>query len=81
RLEAAKAALSELAQQVSVPAENLLSPDAVRRLCWDWAPVGDTEAVVDEFLRECSARPWQRELTVPVLAQVLTTEQPESRPG
>ncbi|MGE2727946.1 HRDC domain-containing protein [Mycolicibacterium vaccae] len=73
RLEAAKAALAELSERVGVPAENLLSPDTVRRLCWDWAPVGDTEAAVDEFLQSCSARPWQRELTVPVLAQALTS--------
>ncbi|BBX17231.1 ribonuclease D [Mycolicibacterium duvalii] len=75
RLEAAKAGLTELAQQVSVPVENLLSPDVVRRLCWDWTAVADAEAAVDEFLRACSARPWQRELTVPVLAQALTSAQ------
>lgn len=76
RLESVKAALTELAQQVSVPVENLLSPDCVRRLCWDWSPVGDIEGAVDEFLRSCSARPWQRELTVPVIAQALATAQP-----
>src|ERR1700722_11647866 len=39
RLDAARTALRELSQQVSVPPENLVSPDLVRRLCWDWEDV------------------------------------------
>lgn len=73
RLEAARAELSTLAEQVSVPTENLLSPDIVRRLCWDWQPADDPAAAVDAFLRDSAARLWQRELTVPVLARALTT--------
>ena len=73
RLEAARAGLTELSQQVSVPTENLVSPDFVRRLCWDWQPVPeDTAAAIDDFLRDARARPWQRELAVPVLAEALT---------
>jgi ribonuclease D len=71
RLEAARAGLTALSQQVSVPTENLVSPDVVRRLCWDWEPVEDTAAAIDDFLREAGARPWQRELAVPVLAEAL----------
>ena len=71
RLEAARAGLAELSQRVSVPTENLISPDVVRRLCWDWQPVEDIEAVVDEFLRDAKVRPWQRELVVPVLTVAL----------
>ncbi|ORV07893.1 HRDC domain-containing protein [Mycobacterium celatum] len=69
RLEAARTALAEVAQRVSVPMENLISPDLVRRLCWDWE--GGGEAAVDEFLRAGQARAWQRELVVPVLAAAL----------
>ena len=36
RLEAVRAALAEVSQRVDVPTENLISPDLVRRLCWDW---------------------------------------------
>jgi len=72
RLEAARAALTELSQRVSVPPENLVSPDVVRRLCWDWQPVEDVAAAVDAFERDAGARPWQRELTVPVLAEALS---------
>ena len=36
RLEAARAGLAEVSQRVGVPTENLISPELVRRLCWDW---------------------------------------------
>ncbi|MGW0158429.1 HRDC domain-containing protein [Mycobacterium sp. NPDC003323] len=74
RLEAARTGLAELSQRVSVPTENLLTPDTVRRLCWDWQPVPDVRAGVEDFLVACGARPWQRELTVPVLTTALTTQ-------
>ena len=74
RLEAAKAGLNEVAQRVSVPVENLLSPEIVRRLCWDWEPTEDTAAAVEEFLQNSAARQWQRELTVPVLTVALTAD-------
>lgn len=76
RLEAARSELVELAQQVSVPVENLLSPEIVRRLCWDWQPADDPAAAVDAFLVDSAARPWQRELTVPALARALATPTP-----
>ncbi|MGB3232968.1 MAG: ribonuclease D [Mycobacterium sp.] len=72
RLEAARSGLNELAQRISVPAENLLSPDTVRRLCWDWEGADDTAGAVDVFLRDANARQWQRELTVPVLTEALS---------
>jgi ribonuclease D len=77
RLEAARNALSELSQRVSVPTENLLTPDTVRRLCWDWQPVEDIGSTVEEFLVQAKARQWQRELTVPVLTEALTPKPPE----
>ena len=72
RLEAARTRLAELSQRVSVPTENLVSPEIVRRLCWDWVPVDDTAAAIDDFLRGAGARPWQRELADPVLTEALT---------
>jgi ribonuclease D len=71
RLEAARSALAEVAQRVNVPTENLVSPDLVRRLCWDWAPAADPVRTVDEFLRDGYARAWQRELVVPVLTRAV----------
>jgi ribonuclease D len=71
RLEAARAALAQVSQRVNVPTENLISPDLVRRLCWDWAGAPDPFGAVDDFLRAGQARTWQRELTGPVLAAAL----------
>ncbi|MBU3752060.1 MAG: ribonuclease D, partial [Mycobacterium sp.] len=78
RLEAARAALAELSQQVGVPTENLVSPDLVRRLCWDWQDkVGaDTPAAVDDFLRDGGARGWQRALVVPALSPAMSASPP-----
>ncbi len=76
RLDAARSALSELSRQVSVPAENLLAPDTVRRLCWDWAGAADVTAAVDAALRGSGARDWQRTLVVPELARALTDPRP-----
>jgi ribonuclease D len=80
RLDSVRAGLTELSQRVSVPTENLLTPEVVRRLVWDWQPVPDTAAAIEAFLSEAGARPWQRALTVPVLADALTAE-PTPDPG
>ncbi len=71
RLEAARAALAQVSQRVAVPTENLVAPDLVRRLCWDWEAAADPLGAVDEFLRAGQARAWQRELVDPVLAQAV----------
>jgi ribonuclease D len=71
RLEAARAALSEVSERVGVPAENLISPDLVRRLCWYWEIADDPVEAVEEFLRAGQARQWQRELAVAVLARAV----------
>jgi ribonuclease D len=71
RLEAARAALSEVSAQVGIPAENLISPDLVRRLCWYWEIAADPVEAVEDFLRTGQARPWQRELAVAVLARAV----------
>jgi len=78
RLDSARKGLTEVSQRVSVPTENLVSPDLVRRLCWDWdcseagAGAGaGAAAAIEEFLRAGQARAWQRDLVVPVLAEKL----------
>ena len=54
RLDAARAALRELSERVTVPAENLVTPDLVRRLCWDWDRAGDDAERSDEEERRHS---------------------------
>ena len=70
RLAAARAAVGAVAERLNLPVENLLAPDAVRRLCWS-PPQPADEAAVAVFLREYGARGWQVELTARVLAEAL----------
>lgn len=83
RLTRARAAMGELSTEHAIPVENLLSPDLVRRLCWDGLPsydrvgtAADLSAAIDGFLKSGGARPWQRELSVPALTGALTPQQP-----
>lgn len=70
RLEAARAAVSEIAERVTMPTENVLQPDAVRRL--SWTPPEQTGAdAVGERLREHGAREWQIGLTAEPLSAAL----------
>jgi ribonuclease D len=50
--------------------ENLLSPDSVRRLCWD-PPEELSRESVERVLRGLGARQWQIDLTTLVLLQAL----------
>ncbi|MCZ2820866.1 ribonuclease D [Modestobacter sp. VKM Ac-2977] len=70
RLKAARAALAQVSEQWSVPVENLLAPDLVRRLMW--APPGPADAAaVAEVLRAGGAREWQVELTGDLLTEAI----------
>lgn len=71
RLSAARAAVSALAEQLNMPQENLITPDTVRRVCWEPPKGADAEAVA-AALAGYGARPWQVELVTPVLVGALT---------
>ncbi|MCM3263357.1 ribonuclease D [Streptomyces thermoviolaceus] len=70
RLAAARAAVTALAERLAMPQENLVAPDAVRRLCWEPPRVVDPESV-GAALAGYGARPWQVEQVAPALADVL----------
>jgi len=67
RLAAARTAVAAVAEANTVPVENLLAPDALRRLSWDPPQPSDTETV-GLALAEYGARPWQIELTAGPIA-------------
>ncbi|MBB3085450.1 ribonuclease D [Geodermatophilus sabuli] len=71
RLQVARAGLSELSEKHSVPVENLLSPDLVRRLTWTPPELRDAESVA-AVLRAGGAREWQVELTRDLLTDAVT---------
>ncbi|MGH3918527.1 MAG: ribonuclease D [Pseudonocardiaceae bacterium] len=72
RLVAARAVLTEIAEQHQLPVQNLLQPDLVRRLCWEPPEPLDADTV-DQELVAGGARRWQRELTAHPLSTALKT--------
>ncbi|AZS74676.1 ribonuclease D [Streptomyces lydicus] len=73
RLSAARAAVTALAESLNLPQENLITPDTVRRLCWE-PPAEPTQESVAEVLSGHGARPWQIEQVAPLLTEALLTD-------
>jgi ribonuclease D len=70
RLTATRAVVAALADEHRMPTENLLQPDAVRRLAWS-PPETTTEESVGLVLTALGSRSWQVELTANPLAKAL----------
>jgi ribonuclease D len=79
RLTYARTHLKELAESLTVPVENLLTPDYVRRLMWE-PPVEDDDGtlpdLVEARLTTLGARRWQVELTRDVLVAAIRDAKP-----
>ena len=58
RLAAARAATTEIAEELELPQENLLTPDHLRRVAWDPPTPLDADRVA-KALRGFGARAWQ----------------------
>ncbi len=67
RLEAARQGIADLAERWGIAPELLLSPDLMRRACWE--PPDDLAA----FLTAGGAREWQIETCSPILAAAFDT--------
>ncbi|GAA3797687.1 ribonuclease D [Sphaerisporangium flaviroseum] len=70
RLAAARAAVAALAETHHMPTENLLQPEAVRRLTWE-PPADLGEETVAARLRSLGAREWQIALVTAPLSTAL----------
>lgn len=66
RLKVARPAVEELAGELNMPTENLLTPDFLRRVAWE--PSGTTADAVAADLAALGARPWQIEQTAQRIA-------------
>jgi len=71
----AKDRLSQRASELSIPLENLISPEAMRRICWNM-PIGN----VANSLGALGVRSWQIELTEAILEAALLETQPVPTP-
>ncbi len=68
RLKRARPVVEELATQIGMPTENLLTPDTLRRIAWT-PPLEIDAASIGEALADHGARAWQIALTAPAIAQ------------
>ncbi len=67
RLKAARAALAVVADALTMPLENLLTPDLLRRVAWS-PPAPADAATIRVALAEWGARPWQLDATAQQIA-------------
>ena len=65
---------------MQVPTENLLQPAALRQWVFENEQAGSQSQVMDQ-LTALGARPWQAELTAPVLAEALRSVPVSPDPG
>jgi ribonuclease D len=70
RLALCRGVVADLAASHTVPPENLLTPDHVRRLAWGPPPEPTAEAVAQELAR-LGARHWQSDILAASLAEAL----------
>ena len=78
RLTHARAKIAELSTELEVPAENLITPELVRKICWELPPIDQSqyENYVALELTKLGARAWQVNQVAPIIASAL----PETTP-
>ena len=79
RLARARAVVLALAEELRMPPENLVQPEAVRRLAWA-PPVPVDESTVAAALRASGAREWQILRVAGPLARALPEPLPDAAP-
>jgi len=67
RLKAARPVVEAEAEALSMPTENLLTPDTLRRVAWS-PPTPVSAGSIAAALESLGARPWQVERTAHVIA-------------
>lgn len=75
RLKTAKAWIGRRAEELSLPTENLLTPDTLRRICWRPPEPIDPDSVAGA-LTSLGARPWQVQITAPIITVALLDPDP-----
>jgi ribonuclease D len=70
-LSHARFRLAEAAADRELPVENLLTPEFMRKICWNYGGGAATVADISSDLASWGARPWQIEITAPLLSAAL----------
>ncbi|MGN6443869.1 ribonuclease D [Amnibacterium sp.] len=68
RLKAARPVVARIAEAMSLPAENLLPPEALRRVSWE-PPQPPSADAIAAALEQHAARPWQIVATAQAIAE------------
>lgn len=74
RLKAVKPVIAKHSEQLAIPAENLLTPDFLRTVCWEFA--GEDSAAIATRLAALGARSWQVQLLATDLSAALANPLP-----
>ena len=79
RYRHARPVVQEIAERLDLPVENLLTPELLRRLCWE-PPIPFDPATLEDALAELGARPWQVEAVAAPLAEAFVDahQEPET---
>jgi hypothetical protein len=64
--------LTDLADALKLPVENLIPPDPLRRMLW--TPAGTDEAAIRTQLAGLGVRSWQIDLVAPPMAAALSAD-------
>ncbi len=67
RLKAARAAITAVSDRLTIPVENLLTPELLRRVAWSPPEPADAPALA-ALLESLGARPWQIDATAQPIA-------------
>ena len=82
-LSHARLRLEKISQENSIPVENLITPELVRRICWS-PPAGSTENLqveaVQTHLLSLGARSWQVNLVGQAISEALLEKEAVSAP-
>jgi ribonuclease D len=78
RLTHVRAALLELSAHLQIPTENLITPEIIKRICWQEPPPvsSEYEDFVNTELERLGARPWQVEQVAHLVAANLGATEP-----
>jgi ribonuclease D len=81
RLKTARTAVTEISTELSIPVENLLTPELLRRLAWNPPERLEVDAIGNALI-ELGARPWQVDATSQVITDAFveagqTPEEPD----
>lgn len=81
RLKLGRAGVTAVAESMTIPVENLLTPDLLRRVAWTPPETMDAESI-GSALAALGARPWQVGATAQVIAEafVEANQSPEEPP-